>query len=101
MNSLKNHFLISLPHMKDPLFKRTVIFICEHDKKGAMGLIINKEIEKNNDSFPNTENDKELIKTLLKPKTESNTIIIKLLNLDGALRTSINHLKQMQCYSMN
>ena len=68
MNSLKNHFLISLPHMKDPLFERTVIFICEHDKNGAMGLIINKEIEKNNDSFPNTENDKELIKTLVDNK---------------------------------
>ena len=50
--------------MKDPLFKSTVILICEHDENGAMGLIINKEIKKNNVSFSNTENDKELIKTL-------------------------------------
>ena len=50
--------------MKDPLFESTVILICEHDKNGAMGLIINKEIKKNNVSFSNTENDKELIKTL-------------------------------------
>ena len=66
MNTLKNHFLISLPYIKDPLFKRTVIFICEHDKHGAMGLIINKEIKKKNLSFSNPENDKELIEILNK-----------------------------------
>ena len=49
--------------MKDPLFESTVILICEHDENGAMGLIINKEIKKGV-SFSNTENDKELIKTL-------------------------------------
>ena len=54
--------------MKDPLFKKTVIFICEHDKHGAMGLIINKEIKKKNVSFSNPENDKELIKVLNKNK---------------------------------
>ena len=66
MNTLKNHFIISLPHMKDPLFEKTVIFICEHDKHGAMGLIINKKINKNDISFSNQENDKELIKVLNK-----------------------------------
>ena len=54
--------------MKDPLFERAVIFICEHDKYGAMGLIINKEIKKKNISFSNSENDKELIKVLNKNK---------------------------------
>jgi len=68
VNSLKNHFIISLPHMKDPLFEKTVIFMCEHDKHGAMGLIINKEIKKKNISFSNPENDKELIKVLNKNK---------------------------------
>ena len=52
--------------MKDPLFEKTVIFICEHDKNGAMGLIINKEINKKEISFSNQENDKELIKVLNK-----------------------------------
>ena len=52
--------------MKDPLFKKTVIFICEHDKHGAMGLIINKEINKDDISFSNQENDIELIKVLNK-----------------------------------
>ena len=66
MNTLKNHFIISLPHMRDLLFEKTVIFICEHDRHGAMGLIINKEINKKDISFSNQENDKELIKVLNK-----------------------------------
>ena len=42
MNSLKNHLLISVPHMNDDIFGRSVIYICEHTLEGAMGLIINK-----------------------------------------------------------
>ena len=52
--------------MNDPLFKKTVIFICEHDKHGAMGLIINKEINKKDVLFSNQENDKGLIQVLNK-----------------------------------
>ena len=52
--------------MKDPLFKKTVIFICEHDKHGAMGLVINKEINKKDVLFSNQENDKGLIQILNK-----------------------------------
>ena len=46
MNSIINHMLISMPHINDPLFGNSVIFMCEHDKKGAMGLIINKIFHK-------------------------------------------------------
>ena len=52
--------------MNDPIFKKTVIFICEHDKHGAMGLIINKEINKKDVLFSNQENDKGLIQVLNK-----------------------------------
>ena len=45
MNSLKNHLLISVPHMNDDIFGRSVIYICEHNLDGAMGLIINKPID--------------------------------------------------------
>ena len=45
MNSLKNHLLISVPHMNDDIFGSSVIYICEHNLEGAMGLIINKPIE--------------------------------------------------------
>jgi putative transcriptional regulator len=42
MKSLSNHFIISMPHMNDPIFSKSLIFICEHNKDGAMGIIINK-----------------------------------------------------------
>lgn len=42
VQSLKNHFLISMPHLNDPNFEHTVIYICEHSESGAMGVIINR-----------------------------------------------------------
>ena len=45
MDSLKNHLLISVPHMNDDIFGRSVIYVCEHNLEGAMGLIINKPME--------------------------------------------------------
>ena len=60
MNSLKNHFLISVPHLKDPFFEKSVVYLCEHDKKGAMGLIINKAIKKNNITLKDSSSDIEL-----------------------------------------
>ena len=45
MESMKGHILISMPHMTDPYFSHSIVLICEHDKNGAMGLIINKTFE--------------------------------------------------------
>lgn len=39
---LKHHFLIAMPHMEDPRFAQTVIYLCEHNDDGAMGLVINR-----------------------------------------------------------
>ncbi|AKC60415.1 YqgE/AlgH family protein [Blochmannia endosymbiont of Camponotus (Colobopsis) obliquus] len=44
--NLQNHFLIAMPSLQDPLFKHAVIYICEHNNDGAMGIIINKPVEK-------------------------------------------------------
>ena len=44
MRNLSNHFLVSMPQISDPIFGETIIYICSHDKSGAMGLIINKKI---------------------------------------------------------
>ena len=41
INSLKNHFLIAMPTLTDPYFKKSVVYLCEHDAEGAMGFIIN------------------------------------------------------------
>ena len=45
MQSLENHFLIAMPSMQDPFFKRAVTYICEHNEDGAMGLVINQPID--------------------------------------------------------
>lgn len=38
------HFLIAMPGMEDPAFARSVVYICEHNKHGALGLCINKPL---------------------------------------------------------
>lgn len=46
-NSLKNHFLVAMPNLDDPLFFQAVVFLCEYNDQGAMGIIINKPMEIN------------------------------------------------------
>lgn len=41
-HSLKNQFLIAMPHMQGSGFASTVTYLCEHDEQGAMGLVINR-----------------------------------------------------------
>jgi putative transcriptional regulator len=40
--NLANHFLIAMPSMDDPIFGGTVVYICEHNDKGVLGVVINK-----------------------------------------------------------
>ncbi|MCV2531393.1 MAG: YqgE/AlgH family protein, partial [Candidatus Lightella neohaematopini] len=40
--NLQHHFLVAMPTLTDPLFKGSVVYICEHNYEGAMGIIINK-----------------------------------------------------------
>ena len=40
--NLTNHLLISMPHLSDQIFGKSLIYVCEHDDNGAMGIIINK-----------------------------------------------------------
>lgn len=39
---LSHHFLIAMPGLEDPVFAKSVVYLCEHSERGAMGLIINK-----------------------------------------------------------
>ncbi|KIN73768.1 YqgE/AlgH family protein [Sulfitobacter guttiformis] len=39
---LTGELLIAMPGTDDPLFSRSVVFICSHSADGAMGLILNK-----------------------------------------------------------
>jgi len=43
--NLTHHFLIAMPSMADPHFAKTLTFICEHNDKGALGLVVNRPIE--------------------------------------------------------
>jgi putative transcriptional regulator len=40
--NLTNHFLIAMPSMQDPIFGGTVVYVCEHNDKGVLGVVINK-----------------------------------------------------------
>jgi len=39
-----NQFLIAMPMLMDPNFFRTVIYICEHNESGAIGIIVNRPL---------------------------------------------------------
>jgi len=62
LKTFKNHFLIAMPALTDPYFKKSVVYICEHDDQGAMGFIIN---------FPVKLTLHELIKNVEKMKQTS------------------------------
>jgi putative transcriptional regulator len=40
--NLANHFLIAMPTMQDPVFGGTVVYVCEHNENGVLGVVINK-----------------------------------------------------------
>jgi putative transcriptional regulator len=40
--NLTDHFLIAMPGLEDALFAKSVVYVCEHNAKGALGLVINK-----------------------------------------------------------
>ena len=42
---LTNQFLIAMPGVADETFAGTVVYLCEHNEKGALGLVINKPID--------------------------------------------------------
>lgn len=62
---LTGQLLIAMPTMKDPRFAKTVVYLCAHNKEGAMGLVVNKlvgslsfvELMKQMDIEVNTDED--------------------------------------------
>ena len=45
--NLTNHFLIAMPGLQDVEFARSVVYLCEHSERGALGFIINKPTDVN------------------------------------------------------
>ncbi len=42
---LKNHFLIAMPGLSDPIFAHSLTYVCEHNADGAMGIVINRPLD--------------------------------------------------------
>ncbi|MBW7902061.1 MAG: YqgE/AlgH family protein [Rhodocyclaceae bacterium] len=43
--NLTDHFLIAMPAMADPYFSGTLIYVCEHNEQGALGVIVNRPLD--------------------------------------------------------
>lgn len=42
--NLSHHFLIAMPAMVDSVFAKSLVYICEHNEQGALGIIVNRPI---------------------------------------------------------
>jgi len=43
--NLTDNFLIAMPAMEDPYFSGSLVYICEHNANGALGIIVNRPID--------------------------------------------------------
>ncbi len=41
---LSHHFLIAMPGMTDPVFAKSLTYVCEHNDQGALGIVVNRPI---------------------------------------------------------
>jgi putative transcriptional regulator len=46
VTSLAGQLLVAMPQMQDPRFARSVILMCAHNEEGAMGLVVNKLLDR-------------------------------------------------------
>lgn len=44
IHHLSHKLLVAMPHVKDELFEKSVVYVYEHDDQGAMAFIINKTL---------------------------------------------------------
>lgn len=45
--NLTDNFLIAMPALEDPYFANALVYICEHNENGALGIIVNRPIDLN------------------------------------------------------
>lgn len=44
LQSLKNQLLLAMPSLEGSYFAGSVIYLCEHNQEGAMGLVLNRTL---------------------------------------------------------
>ncbi len=47
LNNLRDQYLLATPAVKDPLFASSLVYMCEHNAQGSMGLVVNHRSEQN------------------------------------------------------
>lgn len=43
--NLTDNFLIAMPALEDPYFAHALVYVCEHNENGALGIIVNRPID--------------------------------------------------------
>lgn len=43
--NLTDNFLIAMPALEDPYFSNALVYICEHNENGALGIIVNRPLD--------------------------------------------------------
>ncbi len=43
--NLTHHFLIAMPTLHDPNFEGGLIYLCRHDETGALGIMVNRQLD--------------------------------------------------------
>ena len=43
--NLTDHFLIAMPTLEDPYFANSLVYVCEHNENGALGIIVNRPLD--------------------------------------------------------
>ena len=44
-DSLRDHFLLAMPSLREGIFSQSITYICDHGEQGAMGIVINQPLE--------------------------------------------------------
>jgi putative transcriptional regulator len=40
-----DQFLIAMPSLTDPFFAKSLVYVCEHNERGALGIIVNRPLD--------------------------------------------------------
>ena len=65
-NYFTNYFLVAMPILTNAYFNRSVVYICEHTEKGALGIVINQPLHSLRVNLP------EILQNITKSKADAN-----------------------------